>query len=85
MNKSTKKKPISVEESLINWSALSQLLAKNTDSVRQNRIPKKYKEEINILIYYIECWRKDKKLISPEDFKEKVRKIDLVSVILGES
>jgi len=82
MNKRLEKKPVSMEESLINWSALSQLLAKNGDSIRQNRIPKKYKEEINTLIYYIECWNKDKKLILPEDFKEKIRKLDLVSIIL---
>jgi len=85
MNKSTGKKSISTEESLINWSALSQLLAKNGDSIRQNRIPKKYQEEISTLIYYIECWRKDKKLILPEDFKEKIRKLDLVSVILEQN
>lgn len=84
MNKSIGKKPISTEETLINWSALSQYLAKNSDSIRQNRIPNKYKEQINQLLYYIKCWEQGKLLISPEEFKEKVRNIDLISVILEE-
>ena len=84
MNKSIGKKPISTEETLINWSALSQYLAKNSDSIRQNRIPNKYKEQIKQLLYYIKCWEKGKLLISPEEFKEKVRNVDLISVILDE-
>lgn len=84
MNKSIRKKPISTEESLINWSALSQYLAKNSDSIRQNRVPNKYKKQIDKLLYYIKCWEQDKLLISPEEFKEKIRNIDLISVILEE-
>ena len=82
MSKQLGKVSKKLEESLINWSVLSQTLAKNTDSIRQNRVPNKYRQEIDTLLYYIKCWKEGKKLISPEDFKEKVRKIDLVSVIL---
>lgn len=51
---------------LINWSALSEQLAHNKDSVRSNRIPDKYKDEVNILISYIESWLNCKELTTKE-------------------
>lgn len=51
---------------LINWSALSEQLAHNKDSVRSNRIPDKYKDEVDILISYIESWLNCKELTTKE-------------------
>ena len=84
MNKPLGKNPKISAESLINWSALSQLLANNTDSVRQNRVPNKYKEEIQTLMHYIKCWKINQKLILPKEFEEKIRNLDLISIILDE-
>lgn len=82
MIKTLREKPKFMEESIVNWSAVSQLLAKNSDSIRQNRIPKMYEEKINLLLHYIKCWNEDKELITPLDFEEKVKSIDLFSAIM---
>jgi len=72
------------EESLINWSYLSGFLTNSKETIRQSRIPKVHIERINELLYYVECWKKNKKLISPEDFKEKIKNLDLITIILDE-
>ena len=36
-------------ESIINWSAVSRLLAGNGDSIRENRFPQKYKDKIELI------------------------------------
>ena len=84
MNKSIGKKPKSKEESLINWSVLSKLLTGTKENIRQNRVPKKHKEEVEQLLYYIEKWKEGKILISPDDFKERIKNLDLISVIMYE-
>lgn len=84
MNKTTIRKSKSLDESIINWCALSKLLTGKSVNMRQNRIPSKHKKEVEQLIYYIECWKQQKILISPDDFKEKISKIDLLSVIMDE-
>jgi len=84
MNNKTKKPSNKTEEKIINWSELSLELAKNSDSIRQNRYPKKYEARIQELLYYIRCWEQKKTLISPDDFKDRVSKIDLISVIMGD-
>ena len=38
---------------LINWVELSRRLAGNETSISRNRIPKKYKKEVDMIIYYI--------------------------------
>lgn len=82
MNKALGKKPTNKEESVVNWSGLSQLLAKNGDSIRQNRIPKRYEPKITQLLHYIKCWNEGKELITPHEFEEKVNKVDLFSTIM---
>lgn len=71
-------------EALINWSALSQLLSNTPDSIRQTRVPKKYEEEVNNLVFYISCWCEGKELISPSEFEGKIKDLDLISIIMGE-
>lgn len=36
-------------KSIINWSKVSELLAKNRDSIREDRYPKKYTKTIETL------------------------------------
>ena len=35
---------------LINWSALSVIISGNSESIRRNRIPAKYEEQVQIFI-----------------------------------
>ena len=37
------------KESIINWSKVSELLANNKDSIRLNRIPNKYKKQVELI------------------------------------
>lgn len=69
---------------VINWSALSEKLAGNRDSIRRNRIPEKYKPTINKLIQFVEWWVDSKEVISPDELKRKLDNIDLFSIITGE-
>ena len=57
---------------IINWSALSEQIAHNKDSIRANRIPDKYKEEVNILLSYIESWLNCKELTTKEELIEEL-------------
>ena len=43
---------------LINWKALSQLLANNDSSISSNRCPKKYTHDVNELFLHISEWSK---------------------------
>jgi hypothetical protein len=85
MNKSVGVKPKFKEESIINWSVVSKILTGKKENIRQNRVPKKHKKEIEQLLFYIESWENNKILISPEKFKEKIRNLDLISIILDEN
>ncbi len=60
-------------KALINWSKVSEHLAGNTDSIRVERIPKKYKEEVEELLFYVECWLNCKDLASREDVTKEVK------------
>jgi hypothetical protein len=82
MDKTIGKKPKDKEESLINWSVLSQLLTGNKQNIRQNRVPSKHKEQVERLLYYFECWEKGIILISPDDFRDKIKNLDLITIIL---
>jgi hypothetical protein len=44
---------------LINWKNLSKNLTNNDNSVRRDRIPKKYEVRINYLLQLLEIWDKD--------------------------
>jgi hypothetical protein len=57
---------------LINWSELSEHLAHNKDSIRSNRTPDKYKNEIDELLKYIEAWLNCKELTTKEDIISEV-------------
>lgn len=44
---------------LINWKNLSKNLTNNDNSVRRDRIPKKYQVKVNYLLQLLEIWDKD--------------------------
>ena len=44
-----------MSKELINWNALSQKLAGN-DSIRRNKMPKKYEQKVKRLIRLLETW-----------------------------
>ncbi len=46
-------------EELINWAALSRLLANDRSSITKNRVPKKHQEKINKLIRSIADWQEE--------------------------
>ena len=43
-------------QELIKWSTLSKMLSGSDNSIRQNKIPKKYEEEVKKLIEFLEAW-----------------------------
>jgi len=43
---------------LINWKELSRTLAGNEESIRSNKVPKKYEKKVNRLLKIIEVWLK---------------------------
>lgn len=45
-------------QELIKWSTLSKMLSGSDNSIRQNKIPKKYEEEVKKLIEFLEAWEK---------------------------
>jgi hypothetical protein len=52
---------------LINWTNISKQLANNKSSIRSNKIPTKYKEDIEQLLYYIDAWLNCKQLTTKEE------------------
>ena len=42
---------------LINWKQLSIELSGNDNSIRKNKIPKKYKTKVNELLKLIDVWK----------------------------
>lgn len=81
---STEKESSKYAKDIINWSALSEKLAGNRDSIRRNRYPVKYKPTINKLIQFIEWWVEQKEMISPTELKSRIEYLDLFSIIMGE-
>lgn len=57
-------------ENLINWAGLSEHLAGNKDS----RIPKKYEEDVNKLIYYIDSWLNCRELTTKDTIKDEIKR-----------
>ena len=45
-------------QELIKWSTLSKMLSGSDNSIRQNKIPKKYEEDVKKLIEFLEAWEK---------------------------
>lgn len=62
---------------IINWRALSQELAQNPESIRKNSIPKKYLEDIDRLIQYMEYALEGKTMYSSDEVRKKLDNIDL--------
>ena len=44
-------------KNLINWKELSRILAGNDDSIRRDKIPKKYEEDVEALISALYFWK----------------------------
>lgn len=84
MIKKSTQKPKFPKESLINWSEVSKLLTGNKENLRENRVPKKHEQDVNQLLYYVKSWKEHKQLISPDEFKEKIKNLDLLSIIMDE-
>lgn len=49
--------PKFMAKEFLNWSNISLLLTGRTDIIRENRIPKKYLEQVNELLIIIEYWQ----------------------------
>lgn len=81
---SAEKESTKYAKDIVNWSALSEKLAGNRDSIRRNRYPSKYNEKINKLIQFVEWWVEQKEMISPDELKQRIDNIDLFSTIMGE-
>lgn len=60
-------------QELINWTVLSHHLAGARTAVRKNYHPKKYKKQIELLLYYVDCWEKGIELGNMEHLKEKIK------------
>jgi hypothetical protein len=43
-------------EKLIKWNQLSKLLSGSDNSIRENKIPKKYEDDIKKLFEFLEAW-----------------------------
>jgi len=49
-------------EKLINWSELSRYITgSDRNGIRANKIPKKHKEAINRLMYYLKKWDNERR------------------------
>lgn len=57
---------------LINWKELSRILAGNEDSIRRNKIPKKYEKQVESFILCITKWKAS--VISNKVIKESIKK-----------
>ena len=53
---------------IIKWTKLSEYLTGNSDRIRENRIPKKHKLKVKLLIYFLKMWDN---LINDFDINEK--------------
>jgi len=43
---------------LINWAELSRKLSGSDNSIRPNKVPKKYKKKVDRLIQLLEAWER---------------------------
>lgn len=60
---------------LINWRELSiQVSKKQRDTIRRDRVPEKNKEEIDLLLSYIEAWLNCKELTTKESIIAEVER-----------
>jgi len=47
-----------MSKDLIKWSELSRKLSGSDNSVRQNKIPKKYESKVNRLLMILDSWER---------------------------
>ena len=45
-------------KNLIKWSELSRKLSGSDNSIRPNKVPKKYERKVNRLIWILEVWER---------------------------
>jgi hypothetical protein len=55
---------------IINFNQISIALTGKKDLIRSNKIPNKYSQRINKLLYYIQCWEKDIDLIDKNSLEK---------------
>jgi len=77
-------KATKTEKRFINWAEISKELTNGSDSIRENRIPKKYEGRIEELLSYIKAWEEGTKLFSEAQLKEALGKIDTKTILLVE-
>ena len=63
------------KEDLINWKNVSKLLANSDNSIRKNKIPKKYKVRIDYLIQLLEIWERDEDVWTQKEVQEWLKSI----------
>jgi len=80
---STRKKTTSTVEQIINWAEVSKHLTNSKDAIRKNRIPKVHLKQIELLLTYIEAWKKETKLFSEQELSNSLTEIDLKTIIMG--
>ena len=47
-----------MSKDLIKWSELSRKLSGSDNSIRQNKVPKKYKRKVNSLLWILDLWER---------------------------
>lgn len=80
----TKTKTNKAGISIVNWAGISKFLTNSTENIRENRVPNKHQSKIDLLFYYIKCWKEGKRLYSINDIDEVLSKIDLKASISDE-
>lgn len=63
------------KKDLINWKNVSKLLANSDNSIRKNKIPKKYKVRIDYLIQLLEIWERDEDVWTQKEVQEWLKSI----------
>lgn len=60
---------------LINWKKLSENLTNNNNSIRKDRIPKKYQIRVDYLIQLLEIWSRDEDVWTKKEVDEWLKNI----------
>jgi len=45
-----------MSKNLINWSEVSRKLSGSDNSIRSNKVPKKYQRKVNRLLWILDLW-----------------------------
>ena len=49
---------MSTSKNLIKWSELSRKLSGSNNSIRPNKVPKKYERKVNRLLWILDLWER---------------------------